>query len=118
MRGNVDRLEPVLSVVAEWAHSRPDMLGLAVVGSYARGTARPDSDLDLMLLARDPATLRADQAWPGAIAWDRAGRQLLSWCDADSTVTPGAGCGLPPAFPEPLQLEPAHALSCHLAAAA
>ena len=86
MRGKLDLLEPLLLVVANWARSRPDVLGLSVVGSYARGTARPDSDLDLMLFARDPATLHADQVWPGAIAWDRAGRQLLSWRDAEYGV--------------------------------
>ncbi len=37
----------VITVLREWAHSRPSVLRLWVFGSYAAGTARADSDLDL-----------------------------------------------------------------------
>lgn len=33
-----------------WAQNREDVLGILLVGSWARGTARADSDLDLMVL--------------------------------------------------------------------
>lgn len=41
--------------VTDWAAGRPDVFGLLLVGSYARGAARPDSDVDLVLLSPDPA---------------------------------------------------------------
>ena len=46
-----------------WAQSQPDVLAAALVGSYARGTASPSSDVDLVILARDPQTYLSDQAW-------------------------------------------------------
>ena len=39
------------------------MLGLALVGSHARGDARPDSDVDLVLVYREPSRLLVDTAW-------------------------------------------------------
>ena len=37
--------------------------GVALVGSQARGTARVDSDIDLVLLTTDPDSFRADTTW-------------------------------------------------------
>jgi RimJ/RimL family protein N-acetyltransferase len=48
-----DEVEHVLSRVAAWARGQPDLVGVAVVGSQARGTPRADSDLDLVFLTRD-----------------------------------------------------------------
>ncbi len=45
----------VISSVRDWAIRQGDILAAAVVGSYARGTERPDSDVDLVLLVADPA---------------------------------------------------------------
>jgi uncharacterized protein len=44
-------VEGLLEVVLKWASSRHDVRGLALVGSWARGTAHMDSDVDLVLLA-------------------------------------------------------------------
>lgn len=53
----------LLGVVRRWAGLREDVLGLAVVGSHARGDARPDSDVDLVLVYREPSRLLVDTAW-------------------------------------------------------
>lgn len=53
----------LLGVVRRWAELREDVLGLAVVGSYARGDAKPDSDVDLVLVCREPSRLLVDTAW-------------------------------------------------------
>jgi hypothetical protein len=34
------------------------------VGSWARGDGRPDSDLDLLIIADDPAVYRLSHDWP------------------------------------------------------
>jgi predicted nucleotidyltransferase len=48
--------------VIEWAASRPELLGGAVVGSCARGTEQKDSDLDLVIITNDPLSwLEADK---------------------------------------------------------
>ena len=57
------RLASLLESVAAWAQSRCDVLGLAIVGSHARGEAGPDSDVDLVLLCKDPKALADDCAW-------------------------------------------------------
>lgn len=37
-----------------WAEQQPDITGVLLVGSYARGMARPDSDVDLVILTTQP----------------------------------------------------------------
>lgn len=41
----------------------PGVLGVAVVGSWARGAGRPDSDVDLVVLCETPELLLANKAW-------------------------------------------------------
>ena len=38
-----------------WAASQPDIVAVGLAGSHARGAARPDSDVDLVILSTDPA---------------------------------------------------------------
>ncbi|MEW2622385.1 nucleotidyltransferase domain-containing protein [Streptomyces sp. NPDC048106] len=49
--------------LVRWAADRKDVAGLLLVGSYARGAARPGSDVDVVLLTADPAPYLADDAW-------------------------------------------------------
>jgi GNAT superfamily N-acetyltransferase/predicted nucleotidyltransferase len=49
--------------LGEWAERRNDILGIALVGSYARGTQRPDSDVDLILVVNDRAPYSSSNAW-------------------------------------------------------
>jgi uncharacterized protein len=53
----------LISSVRDWATRQGDILAAAVVGSYARGTERPDSDVDLVLLVADPAPFLRTTAW-------------------------------------------------------
>lgn len=46
-----------------WAQSQPDLLAAALVGSHARGQARPDSDVDLVLICSRAADYLADLSW-------------------------------------------------------
>lgn len=46
-----------------WAGARDDVAGAALVGSHARGEARPDSDVDLMLVTRLPQSYLDDHEW-------------------------------------------------------
>jgi hypothetical protein len=75
-------LDAILSGVTIWASARADVLGLALVGSHARGTANPASDVDIMVLAQDPDWFRMDAAWPAAIPWGSLANGGLSWRDA------------------------------------
>lgn len=53
----------LLDRVTRWAAARSDLIGLALVGSHARGEARPDSDIDLVLLARRPGDFVDESDW-------------------------------------------------------
>lgn len=56
-------VEEFLTRVADWALTRSDILAVALVGSYARGTARRDSDVDLVVLTTAPLKYAADVDW-------------------------------------------------------
>jgi uncharacterized protein len=59
-------VEELLERVTSWARRRPDIRGVALVGSWARGTARADSDVDLVVLtSRRDRYLDAD-GWTAA----------------------------------------------------
>ena len=55
--------EPFLSALAEWAARESEMLAVAVVGSHARGAARADSDVDLVLLVANPERYFVSADW-------------------------------------------------------
>src|SRR6266545_5072717 len=52
-----------LAELAAWAASHDDIAAVALVGSYARGAARPDSDVDVVILANDPRRYLDDTQW-------------------------------------------------------
>jgi hypothetical protein len=59
------------------------VLGLALVGSHARGAARPDSDVDVLCLCAEPDAFFTDDTWLarfGATRWneERWGR-VRTW---------------------------------------
>lgn len=59
-KSEADRL---LRGFAEWAEREPSLRGLALVGSWARGTARDDSDLDLMALTDQLGRWAVNDGW-------------------------------------------------------
>jgi hypothetical protein len=58
----------VLADVQRWARSRPDVRGVALVGSHASGKARPDSDVDLMIVTDAPEAYRNGDWVTAAVA--------------------------------------------------
>jgi len=46
-----------------WAQSNHSILALALVGSHAGNTARPDSDIDFVILCTDKSALLKDTSW-------------------------------------------------------
>jgi uncharacterized protein len=76
-------IELILQVVVAWATAQPKIRAIALVGSHARGIARPDSDIDFMLLAMDPESFRADTTWVAEIDWHAVGTRLQKWQDEE-----------------------------------
>jgi hypothetical protein len=80
---NCRGIEFILHVVLAWATAQPKIRAVALVGSHARGTARPDSDIDLMLLTTDPHGFRADTTWVVQIDWHAVGTRPQKWQDEE-----------------------------------
>ena len=93
--------------VRAWALSHPKVKGLAVVGSWARGRARPDSDIDLLILTDEVTPFLTDPSWVelfGTVrqtevetwghvrsirAWYRDGREVeFAWAPLDWASVP------------------------------
>lgn len=62
MFGNT-RVHTFLEQFRRWARSRPDILGVALVGSHARNEATADSDVDLIVVAAQPAKYLQGTQW-------------------------------------------------------
>lgn len=60
-----ERVARLIGQVQAWAAARPDVLGVALVGSYARQAAKPDSDVDLVLVCEAPTAYLEDGGWIG-----------------------------------------------------
>jgi predicted nucleotidyltransferase len=61
-----ERVANLILEVQAWAAGRPDVLGVALVGSYARQAATHKSDVDLVIACDSPAALLAHPEWLGA----------------------------------------------------
>ena len=46
-----------------WAEHQDDIIGIGVVGSYARGEQRQDSDIDLVVVTKQPASWMSNTGW-------------------------------------------------------
>ena len=58
--------EPVARFLTEfsaWASNRSDILGVALIGSYARGEATESSDVDVVIVAEQPDEYLQDRSW-------------------------------------------------------
>ncbi len=53
-----------LDQVVSWASGRPEVQAVGLAGSWARGTATPESDVDLVVIVENVHGLLADEAWP------------------------------------------------------
>ena len=53
----------LVKAVTSWAENHVDIVSVALIGSHARGNARLDSDVDLVLQCARPARYLADLTW-------------------------------------------------------
>jgi predicted nucleotidyltransferase len=68
-------IERFLGAVVQWASVQPDIVAVALVGSYARGTARPTSDVDLVILTTCPQQYLQVTDW--AATFGPVGKQTV-----------------------------------------
>jgi hypothetical protein len=67
-------VEGLLEVVLKWASARHDVRGLALVGSWAHGTAHMESDVDLVLLTCRVERYAENDDWIGDLGCEAAVR--------------------------------------------
>jgi predicted nucleotidyltransferase len=60
----VEHIRDFLDKFVAWASRQTDIQGVALVGSYARGEAKDDSDIDLVILTELPQKYLAEVQWP------------------------------------------------------
>ena len=53
----------LIDQIVEWGINTHIVSAICLVGSYARGDARQNSDFDLIILSEDPQILITDQKW-------------------------------------------------------
>lgn len=55
--------EEYIDKISQWAKTQDVIAALALVGSHARKQARPDSDIDFLLLCNDKEALLKNLSW-------------------------------------------------------
>ena len=60
---NTKHIRDFLNAFVNWAVVQDDVQAIALVGSYSRGAARDDSDIDLVLLTDQPQKYLEDLKW-------------------------------------------------------
>jgi len=55
--------EDLIEAITNWAEVDARIVALALVGSHARGEANPTSDIDLIVVCKNPPELLNDQSW-------------------------------------------------------
>lgn len=61
----------LLGRVGAWAARRPDVVAVALVGSWARGRPRMGSDVDLVVLTTDKPTYLREESWMAELGGTR-----------------------------------------------
>jgi uncharacterized protein len=61
--GTAQVVSDFLDRVTDWAAHQPTIAAVALVGSHARGAARSDSDIDVVLLCEEPHAFLAHTSW-------------------------------------------------------
>jgi uncharacterized protein len=56
-------IDELIKKLKEWSAKQPNIRGILIVGSHARGAARPDSDVDIVMICADPQKYLEDKAW-------------------------------------------------------
>ena len=110
--GRAAEVQGLLARLGEWAAGRPDVVAVGLAGSWARGDARMDSDVDPVLLTTDKALYLEAESWVaelGGLRVVRTGRWgpvterrfvLPSGLEVEMGVAPPSWAATDPPDPE------------------
>ncbi len=94
------QIENVIARVTEWVAGRRDVVGLLLVGSVARGAAREDSDVDLIVLSTDPGRY-AELGWAAELGFGKPIRAQEWGAIIERRCRTGSGLEVEFGFGEP-----------------
>ena len=83
---NGKEAQSLINFVCEIVAGREDFRAAALCGSWARGHARDESDIDIIIIACAPNQLRCKQSWIMELPFERAGFRYVN----HQTATYGA----------------------------
>lgn len=69
------KLEIVLDLIVEFAESNTLILAVGLCGSWARGTAGPESDIDLSIIVKDQLWFKQTD-WMKEVGFERIGERI------------------------------------------
>jgi len=69
---NERQARDLVSMAYSLVQDQHALRALAVCGSWARGNPRPDSDLDILIVAQDVVPWRNEQRWVGGLPFEKA----------------------------------------------
>lgn len=70
---NRTQADDLIAMLMKLVERRHDLRAMAVCGSWARGSQRADSDIDILLLATDVTPWRTATGWIGELPFGQAG---------------------------------------------
>ncbi len=71
---------PLLTLFVRWAAGDERIAAVALVGSYVRGEARPDSDVDLVVITTHPEAFR-EESWVARLPLEKLDVRVTGWED-------------------------------------
>ena len=83
---NLDKLDHSLQLVVEFARSRSDVLAVGLCGSWARGEANLDSDIDLSILVENKSVFESTD-WLDQFPFQKIPDSIKSFRDETYGVT-------------------------------
>lgn len=75
------QVDRILELVRAWTETQPRIRAVALVGSWARGQARANSDLDLMFLTSNPELFLHNASWHHCLLWQEIGLEISDYYD-------------------------------------
>jgi predicted nucleotidyltransferase len=76
---NSIRKNPAIEQVTAWAKTQPDIVALALVGSWARGNPTKRSDIDFMILSETPGARLTGIHWTKEMCRIHLSSPLKDW---------------------------------------
>jgi len=73
-------INEILDIVVDFAKSEKQILAIGLCGSWARGSAKPDSDIDIIAITEDKMYFKNSE-WLDDLEFDKISERIVSFKD-------------------------------------